>query len=90
MYFGYPQDWILTLGPRIKRVHAKNRKVSPRAEQARRSGLLEGDVDWKAVMAALVKVGYRGSISPEIGHDPDDPEQLKKVSAALDKILALA
>ena len=27
--------------------------------------LLEGDVDWKAVMAAFVKVGYRGTMSPE-------------------------
>lgn len=90
MYFGYPQDWILTLGPRIKRVHIKDRKVSPGAEQGRPSGLLEGDVDWKAVMAALVKVGYSGFLSPEIGHDPGDPGQLKKVSAALDKILEMA
>jgi hexulose-6-phosphate isomerase len=90
MYFGYPQDWILTLGPRIKRVHVKNRKATPAAEARRPSGLLEGDVDWKEVMAALVKVGYRGFLSPEIGHDPQDPDQLKNVSAALDKILAMA
>ncbi|HVX66639.1 MAG TPA: sugar phosphate isomerase/epimerase family protein, partial [Bryobacteraceae bacterium] len=32
MQFGYPQDWILTLGPRIKRVHAKDYKLSTRAE----------------------------------------------------------
>ena len=89
MYFGYPQDWILTLGPRIKRVHVKDRKVTPQAEQARPSGLLEGDVDWKAVMSALVKVNYRGFISPEIGYDAKDPAQLSKVSAALDKILAM-
>jgi hexulose-6-phosphate isomerase len=89
MYFGYPQDWILTLGPRIRRVHAKDRKVTPQAEQARPSGLLEGDVDWKAVMAALVKVNYRGFISPEIGHDSSDAGQLTKVSAALDRILAM-
>ena len=90
MYFGYPQDWILTLGRRIKRVHVKDRKVTPQAEQSRPSGLLEGDVDWKAVMAALVKIGYRGFISPEIGYDASTPDQLKIVSAALDKILALA
>jgi hexulose-6-phosphate isomerase len=88
MYFGYPQDWILTLGPRIKRVHAKDRKATPGAERA--VGLLDGDVDWRAVMAALVKVGYRGTISPEIGYDAGDQEQLKKVSSTLDKILALA
>lgn len=90
MQYGYPQDWILTLGSRIKRVHAKDYKLSTRAEQGRFVDLLEGDVDWKEVMAALVKVGYRGFISPEYGHRPDDPDQLRKVSAALDKILALA
>jgi hexulose-6-phosphate isomerase len=90
MQFGYPEDWILTLGPRIKRVHVKDYKLSTRAEQGRFVGLLEGDVNWKGVMAALVKVGYRGFLSPEIGHDPRDPEQLRKVSQALDKILAMA
>ncbi|MFN3323380.1 MAG: sugar phosphate isomerase/epimerase family protein [Bryobacteraceae bacterium] len=90
MQFGYPQDWILTLGPRIKRLHIKDYKLSVRSEQGRFVDLLEGDVDWKEVMAALVKVGYRGFASPEIGHDPRDPEQLVKVSRALDKILAMA
>ena len=90
MQFGYPQDWILTLGPRIKRIHVKDYKLSARAEQGRFVDLLEGDVNFKEVMAALVKVGYRGFLSPEIGHDPSDPEKLKKVSLALDKILAMA
>ena len=89
MQFGYPEDWILTLGPRIKRVHVKDYKLSARAEQGRFVDLLEGDVNWKAVMAALVKVGYRGFMSPEIGHSKD-PDQLQKVSEALDKILAMA
>jgi L-ribulose-5-phosphate 3-epimerase len=89
MQFGYPEDWILTLGPRIQRIHVKDYKLSARAEQGRFVDLLEGDVNWKGVMAALVKVGYRGFMSPEIGHR-DDPDQLRKVSAALDKILAMA
>jgi hexulose-6-phosphate isomerase len=89
MQFGYPQDWILTLGPRVKRVHAKDYKLSARAEQGRFVDLLEGDVDWKEVMAALVKVGYRGYVSPEIGGD-NDPGKLMKVSKALDQILSLA
>jgi hexulose-6-phosphate isomerase len=90
MQYGYPQDWILTLGPRIKRVHLKDYKLSDRTEQGHFADLLEGDVDWKEVMAALVKVGYRGFLSPEIGYDPNDPEKIRKVSDALDKILAMA
>lgn len=90
MQFGFPEDWILTLGPRIRRLHLKDYKLSARAEQGRFVDLLEGDVDWKAVMAALVKVGYRGFVSPEYGPDPKDPDRLKKLSAATDKILAMA
>ena len=90
MQYGYPEDWILTLGSRIKRVHFKDYKLSTRGEQGHFVDLLEGDVNWKAVMAALVKTGYRGPLSPEIDNDPKDPERLRKVSAALDKILALA
>ncbi len=90
MQYGYPQDWILTLGSRIKRVHVKDYKLSSRAEQGRFVGLLEGDVDWKAVMQALVTVGYRGFLSPEIGYDPNVPDQLRKVSAQLDRIIAMA
>jgi L-ribulose-5-phosphate 3-epimerase len=90
MQYGYPQDWILTLGSRIKRIHVKDYKLSARSEQGRFVGLLEGDVDWKAVMAALVKVDYHGFLSPEIGYDAGEPDQLKKVSRALDTILAMA
>ena len=89
MQYGYPEDWILTLGQRIKRIHFKDFKLGGR-EPARFADLLEGDVNWKAVMAALVKAGYRGFISPEIGRNPSQADQLKQVSAALDKILAMA
>jgi L-ribulose-5-phosphate 3-epimerase len=90
MQYGYPEDWILTLGQRIKRIHFKDFKLGDRGEAAHFADLLEGDVNWKAVMAALVKVGYHGFISPEIGRNPNQTDQLKQVSTALDKILALA
>lgn len=90
MQFGYPQDWIHVLGRRIRRVHFKDYKLSSRAEQGRFVDLLEGDVDWKAVMAALIDVGYRGTLSPEYDYDPADPNRIRKISQALDKILAMA
>jgi L-ribulose-5-phosphate 3-epimerase len=90
MQFGYPQDWILTLGSRIARVHVKDYKLSNRAEQGHFVDLLRGDVDWKQVMAALVKVGYKGSLSPEISYERDQPDQLKTVSRQLDTIIAMA
>jgi hexulose-6-phosphate isomerase len=90
MPFGYPQDWIRILGPRIKRVHIKDYKSDGRLVGGQFVPLTEGDVNWKEVMAALVKAGYRGTLSPEYPHNPKDPDQLVKVSRALDKILALA
>ncbi|MGI8742709.1 MAG: sugar phosphate isomerase/epimerase family protein [Bryobacteraceae bacterium] len=90
MQFGYPEDWILTLGSRIKRIHIKDYKLSNRDEQGHFAGLLEGDVNWKAVMAALVKTGYNGPLSPEIGYDSKQPDQLKDVSKQLDTILSMA
>ncbi len=90
MQYGYPEDWILTLGKRIKRIHFKDFKLGGRGEPARFADLLEGDVNWKAVMAALVKIGYNGPVSPEIGRNPGKTDQLKEVSATLDKILAMA
>lgn len=87
--FSFPQDWILTLEGHIRRVHFKDYKGGTRGGGSQ-VPLTEGDVDWKEVMAALVKTGYRGFVCPEIGYDEKDPDQLTKISRALDKILALA
>jgi L-ribulose-5-phosphate 3-epimerase len=88
MQFGYPEDWIRTLGTRIKRVHVKDYKLAARAEQGRFVPLLEGDVNFPAVMKALAETGYRGFLSPEIDYDSNQPDQLMKVSGQLDKIVA--
>ena len=90
MQYGYPEDWITTLGPRIRRVHFKDYKLANHGGQGSFTNLMEGDVNWKSVMAALTKVGYNGFISPEIGYDPGRPDQLKQVSSTLDRILSLA
>jgi len=90
MQFGYPEDWVRTLGPRIRRVHVKDYKLSARAERGRFVPLLEGDVNFAAVMKALVETGYQGFLSPEIDYNPAEPDQLAKVAAQLTRILAMA
>jgi hexulose-6-phosphate isomerase len=90
MQFGYPEDWIRTLGSRIRRVHVKDYKVSTRAEQGRFMPLFEGDVNFAGVMRALREVNYSGYLSPEIEYDPGQPDQLGNVSRQLDRILTLA
>lgn len=90
MQYGFPEDWVRTLGPRIRRVHVKDYKLSARSEQGRFVPLLEGDVNFAAVMKALVDTGYRGFLSPEIGYEAArEPEHLAKVAEQLDRILGL-
>jgi L-ribulose-5-phosphate 3-epimerase len=61
--FGWPQDWIRTLGDRIARVHLKDFKREGREWTA----LGEGDVNWPEVRKALVdEVGYTGWVTPEL------------------------
>jgi hexulose-6-phosphate isomerase len=90
MQYGYPQDWILALGSRIRRVHFKDYKLAARGSQGSFVRLGEGDVQWEAVMAALRQVGYSGFVSAETALDFSDTESLLKVSRAMDRILAMA
>jgi hexulose-6-phosphate isomerase len=83
--YGFPQDWINILGPRIKRVHLKDYKMDG-FKMGQFVPLLEGSIDWPAVMKALVKTGYRGFLTPEYGHNTP----LRDISAAWDKIVAMA
>jgi len=54
---GYPEQWIRILGSRIHKVHFKDFKVSI-GNLDGFVDLLRGNVDFKAVMAALRAVGY--------------------------------
>ena len=83
---GYPEQWIRILGKRVKLVHFKDFK----AEVGNVSGfcdLGEGSVDWKAVMSALRKTGYRGYCTAEM--IPYKPGLVRKTSNTMDKIFNL-
>lgn len=58
---GYPEDWINILGGRIGRIHFKDA-----AENGEIRYLLQGDVDWPAVMANLRKIGYDQYVAIEL------------------------
>ncbi len=81
--WGYPQDWIRTLGKRIVKVHIKD--FAFRKRQAEFPALLEGEIDWKAVHAALAEIGYRGTATVEL--PGGDGEYLKEVNKRFEKIL---
>jgi L-ribulose-5-phosphate 3-epimerase len=63
--FGFPQDWIVSLGRRLKSLHFKD-------YSSRVGGIngfcnpFDGDVDWQAVKGALRRIGYTGYVVAEV------------------------
>jgi hexulose-6-phosphate isomerase len=81
--YGYPQDWIRTLGKRIVEVHVKDFKRTSNCYKWVNLG--DGDVNWPEVRRALAEIGYSGCATAEL--DPGDQGYLRDVSARMDKLL---
>ncbi len=81
--YGYPQDWIRTLGPRIAKLHIKD--FSWRKLVAKWVPLGEGDIDWHAIYASLNDIGYKGTATVEL--PAGDAAYLKEVNRRLNAIL---
>ncbi len=81
--FGWSEDWIRTLGKRIKKIHLKDFKRGPRQWV----NLLEGDVNWPEVGKALAEVGYEGYLTAELSGG--DEKYLRDLSERMDKIIAM-
>lgn len=86
LFYGFPQDWARTLGPRISRVHVKDFKLDRRNGTFAWKNLGEGDVDWPAVRQALADVKYEGWVTAEI--EGGDAAYLKDVAARMDRFFA--
>ena len=80
--YGWSQDWIRTLGSRIKKVHVKDFRKGPREWV----NLLDGDVNWPEVKLALEEVGYNDYITAELSGG--DENYLRDLSQRMDKIIA--
>lgn len=63
--YGYPDDWLRILGPRVKGIHFKDfqRDIGNILGFCH---LLHGDVDWDAVAKALGEIGYSGYVTVEV------------------------
>lgn len=81
--YGYPQDWIRTLGKRIVKLHFKDFKFAKRVAQF--VNLRDGEIDWIEVHNALSGIGYKGSATVELASG--DAAYLKDVSRRVDLIL---
>jgi L-ribulose-5-phosphate 3-epimerase len=83
VFYGYPQDWIRTLGKSIYKVHIKDFKRKPDGYAWVNLG--EGDVDWTAVRQAFADIGYAGSAIAEL--DGGDEAYLRDVSKRMDRLV---
>lgn len=89
--FGYPEQWLRILGSRVAGIHFKDfRRAVGTAEGF--VDLLEGDVNWPAVMEAIQGIGYDGPLVAELiplyRHHPE--VRAKNTSNAMDAILGRA
>lgn len=86
-----PADWIRKLGKRMLKFDFKafsKAKMKPNDEYAGfRVEIGDGDENWPEVLKALAEIGYTGWATAEVGGGGED--HLKKISAAMDKVLGL-
>lgn len=80
--YGYPQDWIRTLGKRIVKFHLKDFHF----DSKKFVNLREGSIDWPEVRKAIAEIGFSGFLTVELAGG--DEVYLRDVSARVDKIFA--
>jgi L-ribulose-5-phosphate 3-epimerase len=87
--YGYPQDWIRTLGSRIAKLHLKDFQFKQDPTIRKRVPdwvpLRDGEINWKEVYNALNEIGYHGSATVEL--PGGDKQYLTEVSRRVDLIL---
>jgi L-ribulose-5-phosphate 3-epimerase len=83
LLYGYPQDWIRTLGKSIVKLHLKDFK---RKEDGYAwVNLGDGDVDWPEVRKALAEISYTGSAIVEL--KGGDEAYLRDLSRRVDRLV---
>ena len=87
--FSWAEYWIEILDKRIKHVHVKDfKRANPNSLNVGGTweDLLEGDVNWEAVVPALRKTGFDGYLVAEVFSDKPDVNYYKKIADAIGKI----
>src|SRR3954470_14891818 len=86
VFYGFPQDWIRTLGPRIAKVHLKDFKLDRQNGQFTWPNIGEGDIDWPEVRRAFAEVKYNGFVTTEV--NGGDAAYLTDLAGRVDRFLA--
>jgi L-ribulose-5-phosphate 3-epimerase len=85
VFYGFPQDWIRALGPRIAKVHLKDFQLDRPNGRFTWRNIGEGDIDWIAVHRAFSDIGYRGCFTTEVSGG--DSAYLTDLARRLDRFL---
>jgi L-ribulose-5-phosphate 3-epimerase len=83
LLYGYPQDWIRTLGKSIVKLHVKDFKR--KGDGYAWVNLGDGDADWSEVRKALAETGYTGSAIVEL--KGGDEAYLRNLSRRMDRLV---
>jgi L-ribulose-5-phosphate 3-epimerase len=86
LLYGYPEQWIRILGRRIKKIHFKDFKIDHRERRYEWVQLMQGAVDWPAVMREIRAIGYDDYVITEVCGDRAVYEETCRI---MDTILAL-
>jgi hexulose-6-phosphate isomerase len=84
--YGYPEQWIRILGRRIKKIHFKDFRVDHAARTYEWPQLMQGEVDWPAVMREIRAIGYDDFVITEVCGDRAVYEETCRI---MDEILSL-
>jgi hexulose-6-phosphate isomerase len=83
LFYGYPQDWIRTLGKNIVKLHIKDFKRQGDGDAWVNLG--DGDADWAEVRKALMETGYAGSAIAEL--KGGDEAYLRDLNRRIDRLV---
>jgi hexulose-6-phosphate isomerase len=93
--YGWPHHWPPVLGDLIRRVHVKGFNTNAGPTWPGFVRLLDGNIDWPAVMASLRAINYDGWVTIEVGlgapnqsHD-ELVRRLREFAADMDALLAM-
>lgn len=88
--YGWPDQWIRSLGSRLLKLDVKEYSRTKRDEQGLWKGfevrIGDGDCDWPAVMSALRAIEYEGWATAEVAGG--DASRLQEIAARMDRVLA--
>ena len=86
VFYGFPQDWIRTLGPRIAKVHLKDFNSIARTAASRGRTSAKGISTGRRCVGRLADVKYNGFVTTEV--NGGDAAYLNDLAGRVDRFLA--